>query len=70
MDLVRVAIIDVGANTLRLLVAVPAGRQIASVHEEREQLRLGQEVERFGYISELKAARAAEIGRASCRERV
>jgi len=67
MTPVRVAIIDVGANTLRLLVAVPAGRQIASVHEEREQLRLGQEVERFGYISELKAARAAEIARAQTR---
>ena len=30
----RVAIVDVGANTLRLLVAVPDGRQVLPVHQE------------------------------------
>jgi exopolyphosphatase / guanosine-5'-triphosphate,3'-diphosphate pyrophosphatase len=37
------------------------------VHEEREQLGLGEEVARYGYISERKCARAAEIARAQTR---
>jgi exopolyphosphatase/guanosine-5'-triphosphate,3'-diphosphate pyrophosphatase len=65
---VRVAIIDVGANTLRLLVAGPAGDRIVTVHEEREQLGLGQEVERHGFISAPKVARAAEVARAQTRK--
>ena len=67
MEAVRVAIVDVGANTLRLLVAVPEGPAVQAVHEEREQLGLGEEVERYGYISEEKCARAAEIARAQVR---
>jgi len=67
MTSVRVAVIDVGANTLRLLVAGPAGDRVVAVHEEREQLGLGQEVERFGYISEHKTAKAAEVARAQTR---
>jgi exopolyphosphatase/guanosine-5'-triphosphate,3'-diphosphate pyrophosphatase len=61
MDAVRVAIIDVGANTLRLLVAVPDGRQVLPVHEEKEQLGLGEEVERYGYISASKCAQAVDV---------
>jgi len=38
METVRVAIVDVGANTLRLLVAVPDGGLVLPVHEEKEQL--------------------------------
>ena len=64
MKAVRVAIVDVGANTLRLLVAVPAGRHVLPVHEEREQLGLGEEVERYGYISATKCAQAGEVARA------
>ena len=64
MERVRVAIVDVGANTLRLLVAVPDGRQVLHVHEEREQLGLGEEVERYGYISAPKCAEAVEVARA------
>jgi exopolyphosphatase/guanosine-5'-triphosphate,3'-diphosphate pyrophosphatase len=67
MKPVRVAIVDVGANTLRLLVAAPAGERVAAVHVEREALRLGEEVERFGYITAAKAAKAAEIARAQTR---
>jgi len=67
MDTVRVAIVDVGANTLRLLVAVPDGRLVLPVHEEKEQLGLGEEVERYGYISAGKCAEAVEVARAQAR---
>ena len=63
----RVAIVDVGANTLRLLVAVADGPRVRAVHEEREQLGLGEEVERCGYIGEGKCARAVEVARAQSR---
>ncbi|HSC50412.1 MAG TPA: hypothetical protein VLD16_09135 [Gaiellaceae bacterium] len=63
----RVAIVDVGANTLRLLVAVPDGRSVAAVHQEKEQLGLGEEVERYGYISDLKCAEAVDVARAQTR---
>jgi exopolyphosphatase/guanosine-5'-triphosphate,3'-diphosphate pyrophosphatase len=68
MALVRVAIIDVGANTLRLLVAGPCGERVVAVHEEREQLGLGKEVERNGFITSAKTARAAEVARAQTRK--
>jgi len=67
METVRVAIVDVGANTLRLLVAVPDGRLVLPVHEEKEQLGLGEEVERYGYISAGKCAEAVEVARAQTR---
>ncbi|HET7759813.1 MAG TPA: hypothetical protein VFK62_07810 [Gaiellaceae bacterium] len=63
----RVAVVDVGANTLRLLVAVPDGRSVAAVHQEKEQLGLGEEVERYGYISDLKCAEAVDAARAQTR---
>jgi exopolyphosphatase / guanosine-5'-triphosphate,3'-diphosphate pyrophosphatase len=68
MSSVRVAIIDVGANTLRLLVAGPDGDRVVPVHEVREQLGLGQEVERHGLITAAKVARAAEVARAQTRK--
>jgi exopolyphosphatase/guanosine-5'-triphosphate,3'-diphosphate pyrophosphatase len=68
MPSVRVAIIDVGANTLRLLVAGPSGDRVVAVHEEREQLGLGQEVERYGYITAPKVALAAEVAREQTRK--
>ena len=67
MTLVRVAVVDVGANTLRLLVAGPDGRSVAAVHQEKEQLGLGEEVERYGYISDLKCAEAVDVARAQTR---
>jgi exopolyphosphatase / guanosine-5'-triphosphate,3'-diphosphate pyrophosphatase len=65
---VRVGIVDVGANTLRLLVAVPDGRSALAVHEERRQLGLGEEVERFGYISARKCADAVAVAREQARK--
>jgi exopolyphosphatase / guanosine-5'-triphosphate,3'-diphosphate pyrophosphatase len=65
---VRVGVVDVGANTLRLLVAVPSGRSVLAVHEERRQLGLGEDVERFGYISALKCADAVVVAREQARK--
>jgi len=65
---VRVGIVDIGANTLRLLVAVPDGRSIAPVYEEREQLGLGEDVERYGYITARKCADAVAIAREQTRK--
>ena len=57
----RVAVIDVGSNTARLLVAnvTPTGRSCRST-EEREYLRLGAEIERTGTLGAKKIAAAAE----------
>ncbi len=57
----RVAVIDVGSNTARLLVAsVNAGGSVESVAEERTYLRLGAEIERTGTLSQKKIAAAAD----------
>ena len=42
MESVRRAVIDVGTNSVKLLVADVAGRQVIPVHEESKQTRLGQ----------------------------
>jgi len=42
MDFVRRAVIDVGTNSIKLLVADVAGREVWPVHEESRQTRLGQ----------------------------
>lgn len=59
----RVGVVDVGSNTVRLLVASRGGGGIAAVHEERALLGLGEEIERFGGISELKLAETGERAR-------
>lgn len=56
---VRVGIVDVGANTVRLLVAAKDGDRLVSVREERVQLGLGEQIERAGAISEEKLEEAA-----------
>jgi exopolyphosphatase/guanosine-5'-triphosphate,3'-diphosphate pyrophosphatase len=64
---VRVGIIDVGANTVRLLVAARNGERVAAVREDRVQLGLGEEIERTGSISEDKLAEAAATAAAHVR---
>jgi exopolyphosphatase/guanosine-5'-triphosphate,3'-diphosphate pyrophosphatase len=49
-----VGILDVGANTVRLLVAARDGEELVAVREERVQLGLGEEIERSGRISDEK----------------
>jgi exopolyphosphatase / guanosine-5'-triphosphate,3'-diphosphate pyrophosphatase len=60
MRSVRVGIVDVGANTVRLLVAVRGPRGIDPVREERVHVGLGEEIERTGAISHEKIRAAAE----------
>lgn len=54
---VPVGVIDVGSNTVRLIVA-NGGDEVVSV---REVLRLGAEVEDYGLISAAKLAETAEV---------
>jgi exopolyphosphatase / guanosine-5'-triphosphate,3'-diphosphate pyrophosphatase len=54
---VPVGVVDVGSNTVRLLVAEP-GRTLAT---ERELLRLGADIERHGDIPPEKLARTAAV---------
>jgi len=59
----RVAVIDVGSNTARLLVADVGGSDgsVVSVAEERTFLRLGAEIERTGMLGKKKIAAAADV---------
>lgn len=58
----RVAIVDIGSNTARLLVAdVDPGDRISRVEVQRSYLRLGAEIERSGQIGPEKIAEAAEV---------
>ncbi len=42
MELVRRAVIDVGTNSIKLLVADVRGREVTPIHEESKQTRLGK----------------------------
>lgn len=59
----RIAIIDIGSNTARLLVAEKDQGSVAALHEERAVIALGDEIERHGRISDLKLAETAERAR-------
>jgi exopolyphosphatase / guanosine-5'-triphosphate,3'-diphosphate pyrophosphatase len=60
MPRMRVGIIDVGSNTVRLLVATPAERGVDAVFGERAYAGLAAEIERTGAISSEKLS---EVGR-------
>jgi len=49
--LMKVAVIDVGSNTVRLLVSERRDGRLASIREARSLLLLGREVEREGGLS-------------------
>src|SRR5438132_474898 len=61
---VRVGIVDVGANTLRLLVAARENGRLVPLREQRVQLGLGDEIERSGALGEEKLAEAAAVAKA------
>lgn len=55
----KVGIVDVGSNTVRLLVAQRGRAGLETVREEREHLFLGGDVERDGRLSSVRVAEAA-----------
>ena len=60
----RVAVVDVGSNTVRLLVATQADGHLCSVQERRARLALGAEIERNSKLSKAKVAETALAVRA------
>jgi exopolyphosphatase / guanosine-5'-triphosphate,3'-diphosphate pyrophosphatase len=60
MSAMRVAVVDVGSNTVRLLVGERDGAGIRRVDEERVRLALGADVERTGALSGKRLARATD----------
>jgi exopolyphosphatase / guanosine-5'-triphosphate,3'-diphosphate pyrophosphatase len=61
----RIAAVDVGSNTIRLLVARVDGG-IEPLESERVRLSLGAEIERTGGVSEVSIAAAAKAVRKLC----
>ena len=55
----RVGVIDVGSNTVRLLVASVAGDTVRTLREERVHLGLGEEILRHGRVRRREAGRGA-----------
>jgi exopolyphosphatase / guanosine-5'-triphosphate,3'-diphosphate pyrophosphatase len=60
---VRIGVIDVGSNTIRLLVAGVDGEAVVPFEKERVRLPLGAEIERTGGVSETSVAAAAKAVR-------
>jgi exopolyphosphatase / guanosine-5'-triphosphate,3'-diphosphate pyrophosphatase len=60
---VRVGVVDVGSNTVRLLVAARRSGSLETLDEDREFLQLGEEIERLGWISEAKLRQTVECVR-------
>jgi exopolyphosphatase / guanosine-5'-triphosphate,3'-diphosphate pyrophosphatase len=59
----RVGVIDVGANTLRLLVVESSANGLEIVHRERVHLGLGESIERCGEIPQERLAAARQAAR-------
>ncbi|HEY7196107.1 MAG TPA: hypothetical protein VH306_02865 [Gaiellaceae bacterium] len=57
----RIAVVDVGSNTVRLLVAATGAGGLAPLHEEKATLLLGEEVEQHGRIRPKKIEQAAGV---------
>jgi exopolyphosphatase / guanosine-5'-triphosphate,3'-diphosphate pyrophosphatase len=59
----RVGALDVGSNTIRLLVASVERGEVAPLGKDKVRLPLGEEIERFGAVSDLHVAAAAKAVR-------
>src|SRR6266700_454133 len=64
MLLMRIGVIDVGANTVRLLVASRDESGLVDVRGDRVQLGLGEEIAACGRIPRNKIAAAGDAVRA------
>jgi exopolyphosphatase/guanosine-5'-triphosphate,3'-diphosphate pyrophosphatase len=60
METVRRAVIDVGTNSVKLLVADVRGREVSPVHEESKQTRLGKGFYESNQLQPEAIARTAE----------
>jgi exopolyphosphatase / guanosine-5'-triphosphate,3'-diphosphate pyrophosphatase len=60
---VIVGIVDVGSNTVRLLVADVVGRSVEQLRRERHYVRLGDDVHAAGRIRTKKLQEAADVAR-------
>jgi exopolyphosphatase/guanosine-5'-triphosphate,3'-diphosphate pyrophosphatase len=58
-----VGVLDVGSNTTRLLVARVERGVLVAVDKEKVRLSLGEEIERFGALSDIHIAAAAKAVR-------
>ncbi len=64
MDEMKVGVLDVGSNTVRLLVAATDARDVRSLHEERAHLGLGEEILRHGTVRPEKLNELEDVTRA------
>jgi exopolyphosphatase / guanosine-5'-triphosphate,3'-diphosphate pyrophosphatase len=60
---VKVAVIDIGSNTARLLVADVTGSDVVQARRERHYLRLGNDVQARGRIGPEKLDEAGDVAR-------
>jgi exopolyphosphatase/guanosine-5'-triphosphate,3'-diphosphate pyrophosphatase len=63
-----VGVIDVGSNTVRLLVATGSAGGVKPVREERTALGLARDIERTGRISRERLVRATQLVRRYARD--
>ena len=59
----RLGVLDVGSNTTRLLVASVEHGQVVRLGQEKVRLSLGEEIERYGVVSDVHIAAAAKAVR-------
>lgn len=67
MRAMPVGVLDVGSNTIRLLVATADRGEVVSLGKEKVRLSLGEEIERYGAVSDLHVAAAAKAVRKLCK---
>jgi exopolyphosphatase / guanosine-5'-triphosphate,3'-diphosphate pyrophosphatase len=60
---VRIGVLDVGSNTIRLLVAGVERGELVPLEKEKVRLSLGEEIERYGAVSDVHIAAAAKAVR-------
>jgi exopolyphosphatase/guanosine-5'-triphosphate,3'-diphosphate pyrophosphatase len=62
----QIGVVDIGSNTIRLLVAHVDGGGVLPIEKERVRLALGAEIERTGSVSDVSVAAAAKAVKKLC----